>query len=177
MWAWDIDAKPTPTAKSPAVYPRRLNEAEVNAFTKGGPFLGTSTEGNPFNVEYHPNGTLDGVSGTAMDSGTWERVKDTVCIQWDTWRYHERYCVYLELLDDGSVQAIFLNGDRSSIFTGQVDWPKAIPTATSPAVKTPQPEVPGNVEERLAKLKVLLDKGLLTPDEATAKRKEILKGL
>ena len=35
----------------------------------------------------------------------------------------------------------------------------------------------GTVEDRLAKLKTLLSQGLLTPDEAAAKRKEILQGL
>jgi hypothetical protein len=35
----------------------------------------------------------------------------------------------------------------------------------------------GTVEDRLAKLKTLLSQGLLTPDEAAAKRKEILEGL
>ena len=61
--------------------------------------------------------------------------------------------------------------------TGQVDQSKPTPTATSPAVKTPQRQGGGTIEERLAKLKELLDKGLLTPDEAAEKRKEILNSL
>ena len=46
-----------------------------------------------------------------------------------------------------------------------------------PVVKTPQLNVSGKIEERLTKLKELLDKGLLTPDEAAEKRKEILNSL
>lgn len=42
---------------------------------------------------------------------------------------------------------------------------------------TPQLQGSKTVEERLAKLKELLKKGLLTPDEAAAKRKEILNSL
>ena len=46
-----------------------------------------------------------------------------------------------------------------------------------PVVKTPQLNVSGKIKERLTKLKELLDKGLLTPDEAAEKRKEILNSL
>ena len=104
--------------------PRRLNEAEIIAFTSGGPFLGTSAEGDPFNVEFKKNGTIDGVSGSYTDSGTWEIVNDTYCIQWDEWKYHERYCVYIELRDDGSFESFLPNGDRSAILVGKVDLPK-----------------------------------------------------
>jgi hypothetical protein len=100
--------------------PRRLNEAEVIALTQGGPFSGTTASGDSFKVEYHPNGTLDGTSGTAMDYGTWEVVNDTICTQWGVWRNHERFCFYVELRDDGSFESFFLNGDRSSIFVGKV---------------------------------------------------------
>ena len=61
--------------------------------------------------------------------------------------------------------------------TGQVDQSKPTPTATSPAVKTTQRQGGGTIEERLTKLKEFLDKGLLTPDEAAGKRKEILNSL
>ena len=33
--------------------PRRLNEAEVKAYTEGGPYLGTSHDGYPYNLEFH----------------------------------------------------------------------------------------------------------------------------
>lgn len=55
--------------------PRRLNEAEIIAFTQGGPYLGTSHDGYPYNLEFHKNGTMDGTSGPAMDDGTWEVVR------------------------------------------------------------------------------------------------------
>ena len=46
-----------------------------------------------------------------------------------------------------------------------------------PKRNNPIQRVGGSVEERLTKLNKLLEKGLLTPDEAAAKRKEILEGL
>ena len=61
--------------------------------------------------------------------------------------------------------------------TGQGDQSKPTPTATPPVVKTPQRQGGGTIEERIAKLKELLDKGLLTPDEAAENRKEILNSL
>ena len=166
--------------------PRRLNEAEIIAFTQGGPFLGTTRDsGYDFNMDLHKNGTIDGTSGIAMDSGIWKIVNDTVCIKWDEWRYGEEFCFYLELNGDGDFEAYFPDGNPLAIFTGHVDLPKPaatvspIPTqtVTTPTVKIPQPQGSGSVEERLSKLKNLLDKGLLTPDEAAEKRKEILKGL
>ena len=46
-----------------------------------------------------------------------------------------------------------------------------------PMRNKPVQKAGGSIEERLAKLKKLLEKGLLTPDEAAAKRKEILNSL
>ena len=46
-----------------------------------------------------------------------------------------------------------------------------------PMRNKPVQKVERSIEERLAKLKKLLKKGLLTPDEAAAKRKEILNSL
>ena len=47
----------------------------------------------------------------------------------------------------------------------------------SPAVKTPQRQDDDTIAKRLSKLKTLLDKGLLTPDEAAEKHKQILDSL
>lgn len=48
------------------------------------------------------------------------------------------------------------------------------PTASPPLV---QPKTTATVERRLGELRNLIDKGLLTPDEAAEKRKEILNSL
>lgn len=50
-------------------------------------------------------------------------------------------------------------------------------TTTSPVLNTLQQQGSSSVKDRLAKLKELLEKGLIPPDEAAKKRKEILKGL
>lgn len=167
--------------------PRRLNNADLVAFTQGdGRIIGNGIDsGSRYEVEFHKDGTIDGFSGSSSDYGTWEIVEDTICLKWDEWRFAERYCAYYVLLDDGSVDAFSPKGYHLSNSTGKFDWPKTATTttptpaktATPPIVKTPQPQGSGSVEERLAKLKELLEKGLLTQDEAAEKRKEILKGL
>ena len=127
---------------------------------------------------------MEGVSGVSMDDGTWKIVDDTLCLQWDEWQGNDTNCFHFERLDNGDYVSFFPNGNRAGIYHRSggpklttTPTPTPIPTATSPAAKTPQRQGDGSIEGRLAKLKKLLDKGLLTSDEAAAKRREILKGL
>jgi hypothetical protein len=54
---------------------------------------------------------------------------------------------------------------------------KKYSAGTANDIRTPKQTGSHAIEERLSKLKELLDKGLLTPDEAKVKRREILQGL
>jgi len=49
------------------------------------------------------------------------------------------------------------------------------PSSTTATTKASQPTKDGNFKKRLRELKKLVDEGLITPDEAATKRKEILK--
>jgi len=51
------------------------------------------------------------------------------------------------------------------------------PSSTTATTKASQPTKDGNFKKRLRELKKLVDDGLVTPDEAAAKRKEILNSL
>jgi len=70
-----------------------------------------------------------------------------------------------------------VSGFRNFSFKGRETTELRLATAKTPTAKTTQRQGDDTIEERLAKLKELLDKGLLTPDEAAAKRKEILNAL
>ena len=51
------------------------------------------------------------------------------------------------------------------------------PSSTTATTKASQPTKDGNFKKRLRELKKLVDEGLITPDEAATKRKEILNSL
>ena len=65
-----------------------------------------------------------------------------------------------------------LKSELKQLFIKQTQTLKLPPMRNKPVQKAG-----GSIEERLAKLKKLLEKGLLTPDEAAEKRKEILNSL
>jgi hypothetical protein len=77
------------------------------------------------------------------------------------------------VLDEGVMHIpLRLKSELKQLFIKQTQTLKLPPMRNKPVQKAG-----GSIEERLAKLKKLLEKGLLTPDEAAEKRKEILNSL
>ena len=162
---------------------KRIPNAElISIFAVGSTFAGTTHTGVSYSVSFRKFNYMDGVAGASMDAGNWKVVNDTLCLKWEQWQGADTNCFHFERMDNGDYVSFFPSGDRAGIYH-RSGGPKltTIPTqtksATTPTVKTSQPKDSVTVEERLAKLKKLLNKGLVTPDEAAEKRKEILKGL
>ena len=109
----------TATSNSSAE-PRRLNHEKIIDFTNGGPFSGTTVKGSNFSVTFNKNGTINGVSDSATDDGTWEVVDDTLCVQWRNWRYQERLCFYYIDNENGTYSSFFVDGTPSSVFEGKM---------------------------------------------------------
>ena len=70
---------------------------------------------------------------------------------------------------------LYLKGDVTKLTEGEVDLVDAEVEPT--VVSAPQSAGGGNVEQQLAKIKDLLDKGIITEEEYQAKRKDIIDKL
>lgn len=174
---------------------RRLSGAEITRFYAGAKVNVQKTEDyadvfdGDVTIEYKPDGTMYGEHKDGYtDDGKWWVKNDRRCRQWFRWAGGFAGC-FIITLEKGNFIRAYNNDGRfhasSKLINGpgltqtKPEAPTAIPTqtATPPTVKTAQPQGSGSVKERLTRLKELLDQGLLTEDEAAAKRKEILKGL
>jgi len=83
--------------------------------------------------------------------------------------------VYSDMGFSGNVSVGGTSGVLSITEVGEIRLPRTI---DGPARKgAPQAREAGNAEDRLTTLKKLLDQGLISEEEAAAKRKEILSGL
>jgi hypothetical protein len=101
---------------------------------------------------------------------------------------HEGCKDYLQRVDSATygrgIKAVMDCGQAAVVAPSATSGPDSAPVVAQPAAASPAP-VPAappaaeasTVEQRLQRVKDLLGKGLITPDEAEAARKRILEGL
>lgn len=95
-----------------------LNPAQMSEFMNNKKYTGFSQpNGVSFQAFIKNDGTIEGESGSSVDSGTWRLDDNVVCMKWDKWRYAEEYCIRVIERPDGRFQTYYLDGSKSSVFS------------------------------------------------------------
>jgi hypothetical protein len=123
--------------------------------------------------------TVAGRWGSTGGSGLKSRSDDNICFfavdakinppKWDTLSKYKKY------VDEANRRGLTIN--NCLMYVNIKKTAPEQPSSVSIPTKAKQPTNADTLEERLAQLKKLLDKGLITPDEAAEKRKKILNSL
>lgn len=97
-----------------------LSSAEMLEFTNNKKYSGISQpNGIGFQALIKNDGTIEGSSGSSVDSGIWRLDGNAACIKWNNWRYAEEYCVRVIKRPDGRFASFYLDGAKSSVYSLQ----------------------------------------------------------
>lgn len=97
-----------------------LNAAEMAEFMNNKKYTGLSQpNGIGFQAFIKNDGTIEGSSGSSVDTGIWRLDGNVVCMKWNTWRYAQEYCIRVVERPDGRFQTYYLDGSKSSVFSPQ----------------------------------------------------------
>ncbi len=108
----------TPAATTFTAAPNKLTAEQLQAiYTKAHREGGTTFDGNPWQISYEPDGTINLSSGNFTDTGHGVIKGDAICSTYTKLWKGQEHCFHYAKVDDAHYASYESDGSLSSVFS------------------------------------------------------------